>query len=130
MPALTFPFVFLTSGFVGICALPVAKVVARGGIFYLDRFATAQDAEEALYQEASANRLVHQRQVGEWSMTNIEKLARLIVKTGRADQIMGALEITFKVEIQSDDVGSEGSQLCVSQVRAGSDPAGLHQQAG
>ena len=63
-------------------------------------------------------------------MTNIEKLARLIVKTGYADQIMATLELALKVEAESHDVGSDGSELCVREVFAGSNPASLYQQAG
>jgi hypothetical protein len=63
-------------------------------------------------------------------MTNIEKLARLIVKTGHADQIMSVLELALKIEAQPNDVGSNGSELCIREVFAGSDPTGLYQQAG
>lgn len=63
-------------------------------------------------------------------ISNIEKLARLIVRTGYADQIMATLEIALKVEAQADHIGSNGSELCIREVFAGSDPASLYQQAG
>lgn len=62
-------------------------------------------------------------------MTNIEKLARLIVKTGNADRIMAALEVAVKVGVQPYHIGSKSSELRVGQVSTGSDPAGLYQQA-
>ena len=63
-------------------------------------------------------------------MTNIEKLARLIVRTGNADKIMAALAVAVEVSVQTNDVGSKSSELCVREVSALGNPAGLYQQAG
>ena len=63
-------------------------------------------------------------------MTNIEKMARLIVKTGNADKIMAALNVAVKVGVQPYDIGSKRSELCIREVCVGSDPASLYQQAG
>ena len=61
-------------------------------------------------------------------MTNIEKLARLIVRTGHADKIMSALALAVEVGAQSDHVRSERPELGIRQVAAGSNPAGLDEQ--
>lgn len=61
-------------------------------------------------------------------MTNIEKLARLIVKTGDAEKIMKALEIGLKVETKTQNVRRERAQLGVRQVAVGFDPTDIHQQ--
>ena len=63
-------------------------------------------------------------------MTNIEKLARLIVRTGNADKIMAALEIAVKVSGKPYNVGGKSSELCIREVCAGSNPSSLYQQAG
>ena len=63
-------------------------------------------------------------------MTNIEKLARLIYKTGNADNIMAALALAVEVSVQSDNVRSKRPELGVSQIAAVSNPASLYQQVG
>lgn len=63
-------------------------------------------------------------------MTNIEKLARLIYKTGNADKIMAALALAVEVGVQTDNVRSKGSELRIGQVGIRRDPASLNQQAG
>lgn len=115
----------------GSASYEEVRIRKRGGARRSDP-RNQQDAEDAGREVPSAGLLVHQRQMGEQSMTNIEKLARLIVKTGRADQIMRALEIgiLLKVEVEGDHVGSDGTQLRVRQISAGGDPSSLHQQAG
>ena len=59
-------------------------------------------------------------------MTNIEKLARLIYKTGNADKIMAALALAVEVSVQSDNVRSKSSELRISQVASVSNPSGLY----
>lgn len=61
-------------------------------------------------------------------MTNIEKLARLIYKTGNADKIMAALALAVEVSVQPDDVRSKSSELRISQVASVSNPSGLYKQ--
>lgn len=63
-------------------------------------------------------------------MTNIEKLARLIYKTGNADKIMAALALAVEVSVQSDNVRSKSPELSVSQIAAVSNPSSLYQQVG
>ena len=63
-------------------------------------------------------------------MTNIEKLARLIYKTGNADKIMAALALAVEVSVQSDNVRSKSSELRVGQVSSVSNPSGPYQQVG
>lgn len=61
-------------------------------------------------------------------MTNIEKLARFIVSTGNVDRIMSALELAVKISVHPDNVRNKGSELCVREVCAGSNPSSLYQQ--
>ena len=63
-------------------------------------------------------------------MTNIEKLARLIYKTGNAVKIMAALALDVEVSVQSDNVRSKSPELGVSQIATVSNPSGLYQQVG
>ena len=63
-------------------------------------------------------------------MTNIEKLARLIYKTGNADKIMAALALAVEVSVQSDNVRSKSPELGICQVATVSNPASLYQQVG
>ena len=63
-------------------------------------------------------------------MTNIEKLARLIYKTGNADKIMAALALAVEVSVQSDNIRSKSPELSVSQIAAISNPSGPYQQVG
>ena len=63
-------------------------------------------------------------------MTNIEKLARLIYKTGNADKIMAALALAVEVSVKTDNVRSKSPELCVGQVATVRNPSSLYQQVG
>ena len=63
-------------------------------------------------------------------MSNIEKLARLIVRTGHADKIMTALALAIEVGTESDHVRGERPELSIREIPAGSNPTGIFQQAG
>ena len=63
-------------------------------------------------------------------MTNIEKLARLIVRTGHTDAILSALSLAIEVSGQADHVRGQRPELGVCEIPAGSDPAGTLKQAG
>ena len=109
----------------------------KGGAFYVrsaggarpsppDQQGDGKDDCKGITGHASA----YTKAKGVIGMTNIEKLARLIVKTGNADKIMAALEVAVKVSGKPYHVGSESSELRIREVCTGSDPSGLYQQAG
>jgi len=67
---------------------------------------------------------------GDRAMTNIEKLARLIVRLGKAETTMEILSAAMEEETHGNDVRAQRSVLLVSDIPTLTNPASVFQEAG